>query len=129
MGACSRLTCQVPNAFAVEALAVIHGLRFAFELGFQSVILEGDSRLVIHKLVTNLEDFSEISALIWEAKEFSKLFEVCRCICAARSGNMAAHAMAPDGLTRREDRFWVEEAPLLVAAVADEGRRLLDPSW
>ncbi|MBA0602576.1 hypothetical protein Gorai_002752 [Gossypium raimondii] len=111
MGACSRLTCQVPTAFAVEALAVIHGLRFAFELGFQSVILEGDS-----------------SALIWEAKEFSKLFEVCRCICAARSGNMAAHAMAQDGLTRREDRFWVEEAPLLVAAVADEGRRLLDPS-
>ncbi|KAH1114302.1 hypothetical protein J1N35_007680 [Gossypium stocksii] len=34
MGACSRLTCQVPTAFAVEALAVIHGLRFAFELGF-----------------------------------------------------------------------------------------------
>ncbi|KAK5842691.1 hypothetical protein PVK06_005074 [Gossypium arboreum] len=127
MGACSRLTCQVPTAFAVEALAVIHGLRFAFELGFQSVILEGDSRLVIHKLVTSLEDFSEISALIWEVKEFSKLFEVCRCICAAKLGNMAAHAMAQDGLTRREDRFWVEETPLLVVAVADEGRRLLDP--
>ncbi|MBA0595730.1 hypothetical protein Gorai_012587, partial [Gossypium raimondii] len=44
MGACSRLTCQVPTIFAVEALVAVHGLRFALELGFYPVILEGDSR-------------------------------------------------------------------------------------
>ncbi|MBA0851056.1 hypothetical protein Goshw_012301, partial [Gossypium schwendimanii] len=74
MGACSCLTFQLPIAFVAKALAVVHGLRFALEMGFLSVILESDSRLVIQKLTASSKDLSEISALIWEAKEFSNLF-------------------------------------------------------
>ncbi|KAH1114395.1 hypothetical protein J1N35_007773 [Gossypium stocksii] len=33
-----------------KALAVVHGLRFALEMGFLSAILESDSRSVIQKL-------------------------------------------------------------------------------
>ncbi|MBA0848736.1 hypothetical protein Goshw_006451 [Gossypium schwendimanii] len=38
-----------------------------------------------------------------------------------------AHAMARDGLSRDEDGFWVEESQAVVAAMAVENRRLLDP--
>lgn len=58
MGDCSRLTYQVPTIFTAEALVVVHGLRFALELGFLPIILEGDSRSVIQKLTGNSDDFS-----------------------------------------------------------------------
>ncbi|MBA0648278.1 hypothetical protein Goklo_016030, partial [Gossypium klotzschianum] len=89
------------SAFATEALTVIHGLRFAFELGFQSVVLEGDSRSVIEKIVDNA--YVDIS------------------------GNRAALAMARDRVRRVEDRYWVEEAPDSIVMVTNEDRRLLDP--
>ncbi|MFQ6626608.1 hypothetical protein Gotur_006310, partial [Gossypium turneri] len=44
LGACSRLTSSVSSVFAAKALAVIHGLWFALEIGSLSMILEGDSR-------------------------------------------------------------------------------------
>ncbi|KAK5836422.1 hypothetical protein PVK06_012210 [Gossypium arboreum] len=64
--------------FASETLAVVRGFRFAFDIGFLSVMLEGDSRSVIDKINDSPEDLSEISALIWEAKEVSKSFRDCR---------------------------------------------------
>ncbi|MBA0556066.1 hypothetical protein Goshw_023970, partial [Gossypium schwendimanii] len=85
------------SAFATEALTVIHGLRFAFELGFQSVVLEGDSRSVIEKIYVDI------------------------------SGNRAALAMARDRVRRGEDRYWVEESPDSIVMVTNEDRRLLDP--
>ncbi|MBA0700676.1 hypothetical protein Goari_027497 [Gossypium aridum] len=63
-GACSCITLQLPTAFAGEALAAVHGLRFALEIGFLFVILESDSKSVIQKLITSSEDLLEISALI-----------------------------------------------------------------
>ncbi|MBA0829777.1 hypothetical protein Goarm_014359, partial [Gossypium armourianum] len=105
-GVCSRLTLQLPIAFAREALAAVHGLRFALEIGFLFVILESGSKL--------------------EAKELSKLFVDCQFNFIARLGNQAAHAMAQDGMRRMEDCFWVEEALVLVTTAVDEERRLLD---
>ncbi|MBA0732913.1 hypothetical protein Gogos_016972 [Gossypium gossypioides] len=125
--ACSRLTSWVPSAFAAEAQAVIHGLRFALDLDFQSVILEGGSRSVIQKIVDNGKDLSEISALTWEAKELAKSFRFCRFHFVDRSGNKAAHAMTRDGLRRDEDRFWVEEVPDLATVTVDDDCRSVEP--
>ncbi|KAK5775802.1 hypothetical protein PVK06_043744 [Gossypium arboreum] len=74
LGAYSRTTYLVLFVFAAEAIAVTHGLRFAYELGF-----------------------------------------------------FTTHAMAKDGLSCDEDRFWVEEALTVVVAAAAEDRRLSDP--
>lgn len=64
LGACSQLTSQVPSMFAAVALVVVRGLRFAYDIGFMSVILEGDSRSTINKINDSSEDISEINALI-----------------------------------------------------------------
>ncbi|MBA0876660.1 hypothetical protein Goshw_007428, partial [Gossypium schwendimanii] len=60
--------------FVAEAVAVIHELRFAKELGFLSIIVEGDSRFVIRKINNHEQDFLDISALTWSAKEIVKEF-------------------------------------------------------
>ncbi|MBA0660772.1 hypothetical protein Goklo_012739, partial [Gossypium klotzschianum] len=78
LGACSWLTNQVSTMFAAEALAVVCGLRFAYDMGFLLVMLDGDSKSVIDKINDSLEDLSKISALIWEAKEVSKFFRDSR---------------------------------------------------
>lgn len=127
MGACSRLTLQSPTVFAAEALAVVHGLKFALNLSSQSVILKSDSSSVIQKLNASLEDILKISALIWEVKELSKLFSDCRFTFIVRPGNQVTHAMAQGGMSRTEDCFRVEKAPLLTTSAADEDRRLLVP--
>ncbi|KAK5845806.1 hypothetical protein PVK06_002035 [Gossypium arboreum] len=77
MGACSRVTFHVPTMFVVEAIAIVHGLRFAFKMGFWSLILESDAQVSIHKLNATSEDLSEISSFIYEATELSKSFLEC----------------------------------------------------
>ncbi|KAG8472576.1 hypothetical protein CXB51_034381 [Gossypium anomalum] len=100
---------------------------FTSEMGFRSIIIESDARAVICKLNATSEDLSEISAFICEATELSKWFLVCRFTYLARSGNWAMHTGAQEGISRREDGFWVEEAPVSATLVADEDKRLIDP--
>lgn len=42
-------------------------------------------------------------------------------------GKLAMHTVAQEGISRREDGFWVEEGPVLATLVADEEKRLIDP--
>lgn len=77
LGSTCTLSYHTLSVFAAETKAVIHGLRFAKDLGFLSIVLEGDSRTVINKLNSHEQDFSDISALIWSAKELSKEFHTC----------------------------------------------------
>ncbi|MBA0602843.1 hypothetical protein Gorai_003009 [Gossypium raimondii] len=94
---------------------------------FRSVIIESDAQAVICKLKATSEDLSEISTFIYEATELSKWFLVCRFTYLARSRNWAMHTVAQEGMSWREDGFWVEEAPVLATLVADEDKRLIDP--
>ncbi|KAG8503250.1 hypothetical protein CXB51_001230 [Gossypium anomalum] len=104
MGACSRVTFQVPTVFAVEAIAIVYELRFAFEMGFWSLILESDAQAVIYKLNATTEDLSEIR-------------------------NRAMHAVAQEGMSRQEDGVLVEEVLVLATSISNEDRRLIDPPY
>ncbi|KAH1046189.1 hypothetical protein J1N35_036973 [Gossypium stocksii] len=50
LGVCSRFNSSIFYSFAVEALACLQGMHFAIDIGFQCVILEGDSRAIVTKL-------------------------------------------------------------------------------
>ncbi|KAK8680191.1 hypothetical protein V6N13_109143 [Hibiscus sabdariffa] len=43
------------------------------------------------------------------------------------SGNKPAHALASEGLRQSGDRFWIEDAPALILALAAQDRCFLDP--
>ncbi|MBA0794646.1 hypothetical protein Gohar_018955 [Gossypium harknessii] len=92
-----------------------------------SIIVKGDSRSVIRKINNHEQDFSDISALTWSAKEITKDFQFCAFHFIGRSRNKTAHAMAQKGLSRGEDGYWVEDAPALVEAAAAEDYRLHEP--
>ncbi|MBA0746365.1 hypothetical protein Gogos_008890 [Gossypium gossypioides] len=65
-----------------EAMAVLHGLQFAQEMGFQRIILESDSRTLY------------------------------RFNFAPRGCNTTAHAMVALGRKESTDQLWVEDVPL-----------------
>ncbi|MBA0760086.1 hypothetical protein Gotri_022868 [Gossypium trilobum] len=83
----------VHSVVIAEALAILHGLQFALDLGFSNVILESDSRLV-------------------DAKNLARKFQCCRFQFIAREGNGAAHVMVVQGMRAEGDSFWVEDEPL-----------------
>ncbi|GMI98381.1 hypothetical protein like AT2G04420 [Hibiscus trionum] len=78
LGACSTISYQIPSPFAAKARAIIQGLRLALDLGFIRIEVEGDSRSVITKLISESPDLYEIGALISEANGISRSCRECR---------------------------------------------------
>ncbi|MBA0636001.1 hypothetical protein Godav_024682 [Gossypium davidsonii] len=96
----------VRSVVIAEAIAVLHGLQFALDLGFTNVILEN------HSL-----GMPRIWRGIFLIVDFNSL----------REKEMGQPAMAVEGLRADEDSFWVEDAPLKVLEVADSDRQFSRP--
>ncbi|KAK8351233.1 hypothetical protein V6Z12_A05G019700 [Gossypium hirsutum] len=113
----------VQSVVMAKALAVLHRLQFALNLGFPKVILESDSRLVVNNIQQTCEDYWETRPFTWDVKNLARKFRFCRFQFIAREGNGAAHAMAVEGMRIGGDMFWVEEVPLKAMEVADFDRQ------
>ncbi|GMI80897.1 hypothetical protein like AT3G25270 [Hibiscus trionum] len=128
LGACHHRTARVQSTFAAEAFAMVHGLEFAADLGFSSVVVEGDSRTIIKRLKSSAPDYSEIGPIVSTAKSIKDRFARCWFRQVCRSMNRAAHALARIGMDSSDDRFWIEEAlPAVVSYVAEDRRNLESP--
>ncbi|KAL4354038.1 hypothetical protein GQ457_06G007780 [Hibiscus cannabinus] len=128
LGACCCKALQIPSPFVAEAMSLIHAISLADDLGFHSVIFEGDSLTLIKKMNSDALDFSEISALVWEAKGLARNLHACRFLFVPRGGNQAAHALARESSLDSADRFWVEEVPPKVFLLVEADRRYAPPS-
>ncbi|KAL4309841.1 hypothetical protein GQ457_01G038560 [Hibiscus cannabinus] len=127
VGASRRLCQSTPSAFTAEALAVLHGIILAANLGFHFIWVESDSLAVVKILNSNTIDKSEIGAITWDSKVKACIFEECKFLFVPRQGNRVAHALVSDYDSDLFEEFWVEDAPALVLSMADSDRRYLDP--
>ncbi|KAL4278015.1 hypothetical protein GQ457_03G009670 [Hibiscus cannabinus] len=107
---------------------IILYLNFAFDLGLQSVIAEGDNKYVILKLNSTKTYLSVIGPIIRDVKLFGLSFNSYHFNFIGRNGNNPAHALATEEMRHSIDRFWVEDAPNLVRILVDQDRRFLEPS-
>ncbi|GMJ01877.1 hypothetical protein HRI_003856900 [Hibiscus trionum] len=96
-------------------------------MGLPEVVVEGDSRSIIQKLVSQTADLSSVRSIISDARQLASNFRHCRFTFVGRTGNEAAHAMAIEGRTGLVDCFWVEDGPPSVLAVAASDRRFGEP--
>ncbi|KAE8733777.1 hypothetical protein F3Y22_tig00000991pilonHSYRG00126 [Hibiscus syriacus] len=117
----------VKSVFTAEVLAVIQGLRFALDMGFQHIVLEGDSRSVIKKLNSLANDFSSIGSFTYDAKALAYHFHSSVFRFTSRGDNIVAHAMCCEGKESKEDNFWIEDTPRDVLAAVEEDMRHTDP--
>ncbi|XP_012844733.1 PREDICTED: uncharacterized protein LOC105964775 [Erythranthe guttata] len=83
-----------PRVIDGEAHAALHALSKAKEMGYESIMLEGDNLRVISTLQDNLSSDSSYGALIEESLILSREFDLCTFTFVKRSGNLVAHAIA-----------------------------------
>ena len=78
----------------VEALTAVRAIYFAQEVGFSSIILEGDSERVIKSLRSEKPSFASFGHLIEDAKVLIESFVNFTVSHVKRQGNSIAHKLA-----------------------------------
>ncbi|KAE8669497.1 hypothetical protein F3Y22_tig00112231pilonHSYRG00051 [Hibiscus syriacus] len=75
LGSCCQIQRSVSSIFMAEAVAALNGLQFAKYLGLSRVILENDSKSIIIKLQSGVDDSSVIRSIIWDIHCLCKTFK------------------------------------------------------
>ena len=96
---------------ALEALAAIRALRLAGDIGLESFILEGDSKITIDALAGNIMEHAEFGNLFEEAKWLASQFGDVSFNHVRRQGNGAAHNSARHARHVSEYTVWMEDVP------------------
>ncbi|KAK8614345.1 hypothetical protein V6N13_122705 [Hibiscus sabdariffa] len=94
MAACSDFYSHVGDVCIAEDLACKQAVLFARDLGFSSVIIEGDSLTVIKKLNASSFDRSIISPIVYDIKDVVRSFDSISFRFVRRDANNAAHVLA-----------------------------------
>ena len=89
----SQTILQAYKAEEIEALAALNALSFAFELGFRSTILKGDSLGLIQALKSEEHSLSPTGLLIEDVKMFANSFVRLLYSHIKRNDNRVAHSM------------------------------------
>ncbi|MBA0796496.1 hypothetical protein Gohar_007259 [Gossypium harknessii] len=106
MVACTIKNDFVPDLFVVKARAAIHSFRFARDIGFSCVELEGDTRSIILKLSGSDR---VLGLIIADGKALSRFLQRCQFTFIPREGNQVAHCHAKHGFTLDSENFWIED--------------------
>ncbi|MFQ6622490.1 hypothetical protein Gotur_003087 [Gossypium turneri] len=97
MGAYTYPHVAVADAFVIEAKACEHVVCFVINIGFRRVQFEGDSLIVIKKLVSCTMDHLILSPIITDNKQRLGFFIEATFLHTRRDTNAAAYALAWEG--------------------------------
>ncbi|MBA0584187.1 hypothetical protein Gorai_015012 [Gossypium raimondii] len=125
MGACTIKNDFVPDSLFVKARAAIHSLRFARDMGFSCVELEGDARSIIRKLSGSDR---VLGLIIADGKALSGFLQRCQFTFIPREGNQVAHCQAKHGFTLDSENFWIEDVLAQARGVMESHRWWVDLS-
>ena len=101
----------------IDALAALKALSFAFELGFHSAILEGDSLGPIQALKSEERSLSPTGLLIEDVKMFSNNFVKLLYSHIKRNDNRVAHSLAKNALCILDFQVWMEDVPSHIVSI------------
>ncbi|XP_016673124.1 uncharacterized protein [Gossypium hirsutum] len=120
MGACTYPYEGVVDAFVTEARAYERALLFEIDLGFRSILLEGDSLSIIKKLKLDSEDRSVLRPISQSIQLLEGHIVEVTYHFVPKEANRVAHNLALEGRRCQTSCFWVEEALNSVEKVVDE---------
>ena len=117
----SQVLPQLHNPLEIEARASSSALQLATDLGFNWVVLEGDSQVLMHALADDTPFLSTIGLLIDDVRFNAALFTNLHYSHVKRKGNMVAHSLACYALTISNFVVWIEDIPpLFVSTVLSD---------
>nr|POF12608.1 hypothetical protein CFP56_25070 [Quercus suber] len=119
LASCSEKILHAYKPDEVEALAALKAASLARDLGFQNVILEGDSLCLIKALKSAEDSLSPIGLLVDDVKWVGRSFEQLVYSHVKRNGNSAAHSLAKNVLRIPDSQVWMEDVPSHITSILD----------
>ena len=118
----ATLAQQLPRAYQVaeiEAMAAIRALEFRIEVGVSSVIVEGDSELVLKALQHDNPSLASHELLLKDAGLFTCSYSKLLYSHTKREGNKVAHSLAKLAFNYSGYIVWMEEdvLPLVLSVL------------
>ena len=111
MASMSQLV-QLPSTVAqVEAMAARKATEFALEIGFDEIILEGDSEIIYKDLLNIGSSLALHGHLIQDVKALVPLFSSICFSHVSQTGNQAADSLARRAILSENLNVWMEEVP------------------
>ncbi|XP_075665671.1 uncharacterized protein LOC142635397 [Castanea sativa] len=90
----SQQLCQAYSAEEIERVAACKALQFASDIGIRVAVLEGDSQILIKRLVESVEVLSYSGALLNDVRRCSSFYNQLCYSHVKREGNKVAHSLA-----------------------------------
>ena len=110
----ASLTEQIPlpsSMIEVEVLAAQKELELTIELGFDNIILEGDSEVLIKYLAKGGNSLAHYGHLIADIHFLMARFSLLSLSHVRRHCNSLAHALARHASSTLDLSIWMEEIP------------------
>jgi ribonuclease HI len=99
------------NVQLMEAIALRDGVRLAVERGYQRVIFETDSLIVVKLCEEEENNRSELMSICQEIRELSRAFSSFSLKHIGRDANLAAHLCAKQASADRRRCLWINYNP------------------
>ena len=100
-----------PSVIEVETLAARRALEFALELGFERIILEGDSESLDKALKMECRNFTTYGHLVQDILFLSTHLSEFKTSLVRRQGNNLAHSLARKSQFLSHMSVWMEDVP------------------
>ncbi|MBA0729229.1 hypothetical protein Golax_022797, partial [Gossypium laxum] len=108
---CSEIHNDITFAFAAEAIACWKAVQIGVENGWQLIIFEGDSLVIIKKCNTKGQDRSLVGAYIYYIQQKISGSNNIRFQHTPRIANNLAHILATETLRRKEEIYLEMKVP------------------
>ena len=95
----------------VEAKAFEVGLQLAWDLGFQNVVLEGDSLVIVCALCGLSNPLASVDSLCLGMQLINSEFHLVNVSHVRRQGNKPTHLLAKFALSIDDSCVWIGESP------------------
>ena len=106
-------------------MAAAMALTFAKDLGFQHIILEGDSLEVIQALRDKTETLTPTGLLLEDVRSLSQNSDLLLYSHTKRDGNAVAHSLAKYALRIPYFLAWMEDIPPHIQSIVQADLALL----
>ena len=111
MASLSEVTPLPSTVIEVETLAARRAVEFALELGFENIILEGDSEILIKILNRSSRSLASFGHIINDINFLASRFACFSAIHVKRHCNRVAHSLARRALSFYPLSVWMEDVP------------------
>lgn len=112
--ACGIKMRLVADPTMAEALAALHAVIFAKELGFSRVIFEGDALWIVRAINSNEPCDSNYGHFVEDVKTDKGSLEMSTVTHVVRGANSAAHGLAKEACTHVINKYWWHSIPSIM---------------